>query len=1239
MPERHLSPAEVQHLRGSGGLDAPPGEIEDSTQKTLVWARRHVEDCRLCKLLVRASAPPDTPDAFHEVAETLERLRVPLSARGDAPFPSSCPEPSRFRELAAGLVSDPEAGALHEHSVRCDACVALLRMAVEDLVVEATEEEIQDVSRLRTASPEWQRALATRLVATPAASIPHGRVRSRSRSVAFFAVATAALLALLLPAGAWVVLRSRAPSLDRLLADAYSERRTIELRAPGAEYAPMRGQREPGGSALAKPASLLRAEYLIKDQLERNPDDAALLAARGRAALLEWSYEEAIVSFQESLDILPEQADVLRDLATAYFERAEVEKRPTDYGQTIEYLGRALARAPNDTVALFNRAIASERLFAYAQAIADWETYLRLDPDGEWADEARSRLEAVRRQVERSQSQGAGVSESAAAAADALESRLLHRLSGNEWPDSYDEVYIDLALTRWLPALTSVDRDASRRALVALAAVLQEEHRDDWLADVLSQSGAPATPESIEGFRLLASAIASNASGGFDEAARSAGEARNRFDAGNCPACRLRAAWEEAYAMQRTQRGEPCLAEADASLRDLPPKYAWLQTQLQLEKSVCALMVGEMDVARKSALEALRTNRRSGYSTQLLRSLQFAGNAVGREDSELAWTYFREGLERHWAGAYRPARAYLFYSEMSYPAEAAGDWHLATVLLREAVTHVTRTPNRLVEAMNRHSLAVSAQFAGDAESASGEFLRAGEIFSSLPATELTRSFHFSAETYQASLESQRGEAALALARLRGLSAERPDTADLSQYWIWLHYFQALGEAELQEGSPERAEPALRAAAYISEQALGTLVSDTDRALWERRTGRVYRALVELELEKRGDPEGALEIVEWYRAAPLRERSRDASATIRFADLASGPPLPASTLVARDRPQLRGETVLSFARLSSGVYAWAFDDRGLRSVRIEADPDELERATRRFARLCADPSSDLDELHRVGARLYQWLVAPFDEQLTPDRTLVVEPDDVLNGIPFQALLTPGGEYLGESFRVAYSPGLGFWTRPSSGGSFRERRALVVGTSSERRVFGRLLLPLPQAETEARAVASSFRDPILRLGESATLGDIATELSSARVFHFSGHAVATATRNGLLLASAPGSDPEGEPAILDADGLARLDLRSLDLVVLSACSTATVQGALQDPRGLARAFLRRGVPHVVASRWAVDSGATEELVESFYAHLGTNAVPTDALEAAAEELRARPRTSHPYYWAGFSVYGRS
>jgi CHAT domain-containing protein len=112
----------------------------------------------------------------------------------------------------------------------------------------------------------------------------------------------------------------------------------------------------------------------------------------------------------------------------------------------------------------------------------------------------------------------------------------------------------------------------------------------------------------------------------------------------------------------------------------------------------------------------------------------------------------------------------------------------------------------------------------------------------------------------------------------------------------------------------------------------------------------------------------------------------------------------------------------------------------------------------------------------------------------------------------------------------------------------------------------------------------------------------------------------------------------PRLLDAAALRQLRLQRLQLAVLSACSTASGSGGSNGFNSVTDALLRAGVPHVVASRWAVDSVETRGFVEDFYHNALSGQPVSGALRQTALKMLANPRTAHPYYWSAFSAYGR-
>jgi CHAT domain-containing protein len=221
----------------------------------------------------------------------------------------------------------------------------------------------------------------------------------------------------------------------------------------------------------------------------------------------------------------------------------------------------------------------------------------------------------------------------------------------------------------------------------------------------------------------------------------------------------------------------------------------------------------------------------------------------------------------------------------------------------------------------------------------------------------------------------------------------------------------------------------------------------------------------------------------------------------------------------------------------------------------------------------------------------------------------------------------------------SPGLLFERSLRKSGRFSaNQRVVVIGAPSVTTSWPTPLVPLGDAVQEAQRIASQFHSSTLLTYQDATLPAVKYSLLNADIFHFAGHSVSTPEKTGLLLAN--GGQPGTEtPAVLDASWLSSINLLKLQLVVLSACSTGREDDDKAGPEGLVKLFLLAGVPHVVATRWNVDSGTTALLMQSFYDHLLQGDTPSLALRSAIAGIRHQAATAHPYYWAAFNAFGRS
>jgi CHAT domain-containing protein/tetratricopeptide (TPR) repeat protein len=143
----------------------------------------------------------------------------------------------------------------------------------------------------------------------------------------------------------------------------------------------------------------------------------------------------------------------------------------------------------------------------------------------------------------------------------------------------------------------------------------------------------------------------------------------------------------------------------------------------------------------------------------------------------------------------------------------------------------------------------------------------------------------------------------------------------------------------------------------------------------------------------------------------------------------------------------------------------------------------------------------------------------------------------------------------------------------------------------------------------------------------------------------------TRSGLLFAGANNALegkalPKGvDDGILTAQEIAQLDLRGLDLVVLSACQTGLGEITGDGVFGLQRGFKKAGAQSILMSLWKVDDAATQMLMTQFYTNLTSGMTKRRSLLEAQRYVReyetgettASSQKVHPYsnpkYWAAF------
>lgn len=1192
--KQHLSIEEIEQLTGLAA-DVADGAMEG--------AMEHLDACAQCKRRMLLS----------QIGEVPKTGTPPQQSRDGS---SPCPEEGRWVELAAGIMPQEYRLRWLEHAALCDKCGPLLKAAIEVVGMELTKQEEAKVVSLSSAQSEWQESLAARITGktVPKAETEPKPTRT-AKTFAFWPRWAFSFVAALLVAaiGWWIWVQFRTPSVEVLLAQAYTERRTIEVRIPGAKYAPMRVERGPSGSSLDNPRALLKAEDLISENLKLHPDDPAWLQAKARVDLLDGHYDAAIQSLQRALEAKPDAPELLSDLGSTYLERGDATGRTVDYGNAVEFLDKAIAKSPEDPVTLFNHAIACERLFFYAQAMADWEHYLRIDPKGGWANEAQASLQRVKKKMAEREKQATAPLLSPAevvALVDANHEQAVAML------DQHAERYLEAAVHSWLPQAYNLSGDLqgtaddARRAIGYLAAMLKERHDDTWLADFLN------TPVDSKALQSLLSSDDAFHNGRYGLSIERAQDSVHDFRRSGNQAGLFRASFSLMLAQTFALNFSDCLKTAAAIAPLLASRqYRWLQVQIFLQQGDCQAGMTQVDESLRSTIQGTDLASLSHYPGLELRATAFVAASLrdtGSADRGLHDLV--KGLERFWQSGASNTRGENLYSVLFGLAGARNWHHLEALALAEKIADFP--------AKDPVDAAVSWQLLAGAEDRAGNYTAAQAILqhtevqlANLPDDKAVTLRKAEIEVESAEIQLHRGDSNRALATLAKLREQFETTSGLFQ----AQYFKTYGEAYLALGFDSSAEPLLERALSVVETGLKSIQKEADRLQWSRTEGEVYRDLVSIRL-KSETPAAAFALWEWYKAASLRAAAtNDFTPFTAAASRSFVPPETASYSVPLET------AVVSYAVLGNSITAFVFRDGNVES-RVLPLPTNSSLQILRFLGLCADPQADMDTFHRESRRLYNLLIAPLETDLHGVTALRFETDGVLDHVPFELLKNQEGSYLADQFELSYSPGLAYRSQPERRNISSVSSALIVVAAEAQEAS---LSPLPEASEEGDDVAAYFKGPKKLFGVDATRVALLRNLATVSVFHFVGHAVAGSERVGLVL---------GAGALLTSTDLAKVKLPNLHLAVLSACDTANgAEGTISDLNSIARTLVAGGVSQVVASRWKVDSGVTRELMRAFYSNLTAGNTPADSLRAAIGAVRSLPGYQHPYYWGSFAVFG--
>ena len=973
----------------------------------------------------------------------------------------------------------------------------------------------------------------------------------------------------------------------------YAAYRPFSYRWVGTPFKQIAGT----GNCVPAPQNQINRLLLDIGRLEQfSGQTSATLQLRGRAGLLSCHSEDSIRTYKLALLLDPQSPNLELELGIAYALDAS-EDRAIQFEAALEHTLKA-GRLKQTREFLFDSALLFQQAQLPIQAEQQWKEAEREAPSSVWDDEIHQRLAAVRA---------------------ALQARS-QKITALSSPDSFlaandtmqregEETALSAATSLWLS-----DSGKNAKPLQHLAQILKRDHGDHWLTDLMSEKSSQPTDSAL---RQLTQAVRFNLKGEHRNAAKAAQSAEGLFKAAESSAGSLRSRLELVYSLDRRAEADACLAAlGDLESEALRRRYIWIAAQARLEHITCLTRTRKVDVIQ-SRNQAYAWVLSTGYQGLSLRALGFLTEPYVAADGRLTvWRRDQQGLRTFWQQPLPALRGYSFFYTLADSAQKAGDVQAAVVILRESTLLLEGSGLNLIRGILLSSLGQWEMQAGLKDAADQTFADMTSEFKQLQRNEIEQVWD-EAEVAHAEALIASGRASEGKDLLDGLvkNSTWPDWQLNSNVRRVL--IPAFGSAYLGTGDLQHACKNYLQSIAETEDKMAKIQNHAQRDEALREVESSWRGMTAVQLGL-NRPLEALAVWETFRSARDPKIGSLISPNCGLAASSPGFELP------EDR------TVLVYAFLPTGLSAWVvahgkIEQKQLDTTGVKADVERLSM-------LVSDQNSSPEEISSLSKHLYDLLLAPFADILPPSGTLVIDPDGELAAVPWNVLENKRGHPLIEKFSLAQV--IGILNLRTSAADAGLKHALVFGPP----VLSKDLTykyPFPhEAAEEAETLHRLLPNSVFFEKEEANLQTLKAHISRISLFHFAGHTVGNGGLSVLLVPQARGSPPERQ--YVAAQQISELDFRRIRTVVLASCSSGTgEQRGTVNLDGLTRAFLEAGAQRVVAAGWDVNSAGTEELMTIFYEGLRNGKSPAKALRQA--ELEVRLRTPHPYYWAGFRLFG--
>ncbi len=335
--------------------------------------------------------------------------------------------------------------------------------------------------------------------------------------------------------------------------------------------------------------------------------------------------------------------------------------------------------------------------------------------------------------------------------------------------------------------------------------------------------------------------------------------------------------------------------------------------------------------------------------------------------------------------------------------------------------------------------------------------------------------------------------------------------------------------------------------------------------------------------------------------------------------------------------------------------------------MQLKPDSLAEKILEMRKILTDNKygnydiEDYCNFIKISHNLYKILIEPVVNEIK-DKRIIIVPDEVINLIPFEVLITGDAPasviadfsklpYLVRDYPVSYAYSASLLMNRGTQKNKKERLVSFVpeyediyytGHHENDTVFSDMptLYPLVGIKEEANFISRLYKSRIYK-NKSASEENFKKYAGNYNIIHLAMHTIIDDKDPMYSKMVFTPHEKGTEDGLLHTFELFGTKLNA-NLVVLSGCNTG--YGKIQKGEGLlslARGFVFSGCSGLLLTQWSVADRASLELMKKFYTYLSQGNNKDNAMQLAKIDYleSADPLKTHPYYWAGYIVFGNT